>query len=331
LMVMGSSVYRKKGYMYRRWKELFGNNDADDLVWFAPSQVMNSRLRQQDIDKALATDSARARAEYMNEWRSDLSDFIPADVIDSATDTGTYERAPLPNTQYFAHADCAGGTGKDSFAFSISHRDSSYVVDVIREFKPRFIPASVIVELAQLCKAYGITTVRGDKYSIGFHTAEWRTHGITFEPCENSTSENYLTTLPLMLAGRVRLPDNKTLRTQLGALERRPGEGRETVSHPQHDSAHDDVSCAVCGAIVAALPPDDGSYSMEIWERVTGIGSQELALQRLANEASRPTSGPDALGNTPVSDGGYIACTQQERWRLENEQRWRLENGGTNA
>src|SRR6202521_2191584 len=100
--------------MFRRWKERSGTDDADDLVWFATSQTMNSRLRQQDIDKALSTDSARALAEYMNHWRSDLSDFIPPDVIDSATDVGVYERAPMPGVTYFAHADCAGGTGKDS-------------------------------------------------------------------------------------------------------------------------------------------------------------------------------------------------------------------------
>jgi hypothetical protein len=158
-----------------------------------------------------------------------------------------------------------------------------------------------------LCRTYNITVVRGDKYAIGFHLNEWKTHGITFEPCENTTSENYLTTLPLMLAGRVRLPDNKTLRAQLGALERRPGEGREQVSHPQHDAAHDDVATAVCGAIVAAMPANDGSYSMEIWERVTGIGSQELALQRLGNEASRPTSGPQAAGARDMGLDGYKA------------------------
>jgi hypothetical protein len=272
LMLMGSSVYRKKGYMYRRFKELFGADDSDDLVWFAPSQVMNPRLPQSVIDKALASDSARAKAEFLNEWRSDLSDFIPSDVIDACTDVAVYERAPVPGVTYFAHADCAGGTGKDSFAFSISHREASYVIDVVREYKPRFIPAAVIAELAVLCKAYGgITTVRGDRWAIGFHLNEWKTHGITFEPCETTTSENYLMTLPLMLAGRVSLVDDKTLRNQLGALERRPGDAaREQVSHPQHDAAHDDVACAVCGAIVAAMPPNDGSYSSEIYDLVLG-------------------------------------------------------------
>jgi hypothetical protein len=318
LMIMGSSVYRKKGYMYRRWRELFGNNDAEDLVWFATSQTMNSRLRQQDIDKALSSDSARARAEYMNEWRSDLTDFIPADVIDVCTETGVYERPPVKGTTYYAACDAAGGTGKDSFAFAISHRDSSYVVDVIREFKPRFVPAAVIAELAQLCKPYGIAKVIGDKYAIGFHSSEWKSNGIVFTPCEHSTSENYLTCLPLMLANRVRLVDHKTLRAQLSALERRPGDGRETVSHPQHDAAHDDVACAVAAAIVAALPVNDGSYSLEIYRLVNGSSTPEVeyALQRFATGAPRPTWGPQAPGAIDLGDGGYRCPSHQEQIQM---------------
>jgi hypothetical protein len=77
-----------------------------------------------------------------------------------------------------------------------------------------------------------------------------------------------LTVLPLMLAGRVRLLDNKTLRHQLRALERKPGDAaREQVNHPQHANAHDDVACACAGAIVATMPPADGSYSLQVWQQ----------------------------------------------------------------
>jgi hypothetical protein len=111
----------------------------------------------------------------------------------------------------------------------------------------------VIAEFAQLLKLYNVTEIQGDKYAIGFHEAEWRSHGIRFIACERTTSENYLHALPLLLAGRLRLIDNMTLRSQLSALERRVGAGdRETISHPQHASAHDDVATAECGALVAA-------------------------------------------------------------------------------
>src|SRR5262249_43558099 len=205
LMLLGSSVYRKRGYMYRKFSELYGNADApkDTLCWFAPSAVMNPRLPAHVVDRALAENAPKARAEYLNVWREDLADFCPADVISAATDVSVYERAPIQGTRYFAHADCAGGTGTDSFAFAVTHREASYVLDAVREYKPRFVPAQVIAELALLCSAFKITEVQGDAYSLGFHQAEWSHHGIRFVACERTTSENYLAFLPLLLAGRV--------------------------------------------------------------------------------------------------------------------------------
>ncbi len=114
----------------------------------------------------------------------------------------------------------------------------------------------VIAQLAELLKRYNITEVYGDKYAIGFHEAEWRAHGIKFIPCETTTSENYLIALPQLLATRVRLLTHQTLRNQLSSLERRVGvSDRESVSHPQHANAHDDVAAAVCGAIAIAAKP----------------------------------------------------------------------------
>jgi hypothetical protein len=82
----------------------------------------------------------------------------------------------------------------------------------------------------------------------------WRKANMTLLPPARSTSENYLYCLPALLANRVRLVDNATLRNQLSALERRVcSSNKETVDHPQHATAHDDLAAAVCGAIAAAL------------------------------------------------------------------------------
>lgn len=251
IMLLGSSVHRKKGLMYRKWKALFGNDDAEDLVWLAPSAVMNPKLPISVVEKALAADSAKAGAEYLGRWREDLDDFLPLDVIESANDRGIYERPPQSGIGYIAYCDPAGGTGSDSFTLAIGHRESSYVIDAVRERKPRFVPAQVIAEFAVLLKSYRITNVVGDKFAGGFHSSEWASHGITFVPSETTTSENYLASLPLFLAGRVRLVDHATLRSQLGSLERHvgPAGGREQVSHPQHAGAHDDVATSVAGAL----------------------------------------------------------------------------------
>jgi hypothetical protein len=256
LLMLGSSVYRQKGYMFRRYRELFGNDESDDLCWFAPTPVMNPKFKAHILDRALAANPSKARAEYLNVWRTDLEEFLPLDVVEACTDFGVYERPPQPDTRYAAYGDSAGGTGKDSYAFSIVHigPDGEIVVDVIREWQPRFVPKQVIAEIVGLCQKYGVSEVHGDKFGGGLHQEDWRGLSVAYRVWKDTTSENYLAALSSWLARRVRLLDNLTARNQLTSLERRPGAGdRESVDHPKHAGAHDDVAAAICGAIVLAL------------------------------------------------------------------------------
>src|SRR5262245_47240217 len=256
LLMLGSSVHRKRGYMYRKWNELYGDDEAEDICWFAPSATMNPKLPTHVVDRALAEDAHRARAEYLNIWREDLAEFLPADVVDACTEWDVHERAPQPNVKYYAYADAASGTGKDSYALCISHveSDGSVVIDAIRERKPRFVPAQVIAEYAEPLQTYHVTEVHGNNYAAGFHSSEWANHPTPFRPCKDSTSDNYLGALPAFLARRVRLLDNATLRNQLTSLDSTVGAGdKETVTHPKHGNAHDDVAAAVAGAIMMAL------------------------------------------------------------------------------
>jgi hypothetical protein len=293
LLMLGSSVHRKRGYMYRKYKQLHGNDASEDLCWFAPSGVMNPTLPAHVVDKALAEDVSKARAEYQNIWREDFSDFIPADVIDSCTDWGVHERAPEPGTRYVAYCDSSSGVS-DSFAIAIAHRGTPHMLDVVREVRARFVPAQVIAEFAEtLCKPYGITEIQSDKYAIGFHQDEWRRHNIKLVACDRTTSENYLHVLPVLLAGRCRLVDNMTLRSQLAALERRVGAGdRETVTHPQHANAHDDVACAACGAMAAAAKYGKYNYDSTLsWVSGPTENAAEDYQQRRFNQHILQTSG----------------------------------------
>jgi hypothetical protein len=255
LLMLGSSVYRQKGYMFRRYRELFGNDESDDLCWFAPTPVMNPRLPAHVLDKALAANPSKARAEYLNVWRTDLEEFLPLDVVEACTDFGVYERAPQLNTRYFAYGDSAGGTGKDSYALVICHIDADGVIwiDAIREWKPRFVPKQVIGEIVELVQKYGIREVYGDNFGGGLHQEDWRGLPVAYRVWKDTTSENYLAALSSWLAKGVRLLDNLTARNQLTSLERRPGAGdKEAVEHPRHAGAHDDIAAAICGAIVLA-------------------------------------------------------------------------------
>ncbi|HWS98292.1 MAG TPA: hypothetical protein VN620_17655, partial [Candidatus Methylomirabilis sp.] len=159
-----------------------------------------------------------------------------------------------------------GRAGSHRNICALGHRlhdkAKTVVIDALRERKPRFVPAQVITEYAELLRQFHITEVQADKFAGGFHADEWRRHGIHFVPCERTTSENYLHALPMLLAGRVRLIDNATLRSQLASLERRVSAAdRETVSHPQTASAHDDCATAVCGLLsMSGRPGYDRHY-----------------------------------------------------------------------
>jgi hypothetical protein len=326
LLLLGSSVHRKRGYMFRKWRELYGNDESESICWFAPSAVMNPKLPVHVVDRALAEDAHKARAEYLNIWREDLAEFLPLDVVEACTDWDVHERAPQPDIKYYASADGAGGTGKDSYALAIVHiaLDGIVVVDVVRERKPRFVPAQVIAEYAELLRSYRVTEVHGDNHAGGFHSSEWAAQSITFRPFKDSTSDNYLAALPSLLARRVKLLNNTTLRNQLTSLERTVGTGdRETVSHPKHGGAHDDVATAICGAITVALRAARVPEFKPVLPVVVGVpryipGSDEFTGRGAPVSPSAPAASYDynreQSWKSFVNPDGSIRSTPRGGW-----------------
>ena len=122
------------------------------------------------------------------EWREDLSDFVPSDVIEAVTEWTCRERPYDPRFKYVAFVDASGGTGSDSFALAIAHRDEKgrAVLDVLRERRPRFVPAHVVAEFVDVLRRYKCTQVTGDRYSGGWCASEFQGHWITYKPSERS-------------------------------------------------------------------------------------------------------------------------------------------------
>ena len=290
LLLLGSSIHRQRGYCYRKYKELHGNDAADDICWFAPSKLMNPRLPQSVIDAALREDPHRGGAEFGKRWREDFDDLIPPDAVESVTDYGIIERPPQSGVSYIAFADASTGTGSDSFTLCVAHRllfgEDCVYVDVLRERKPRFVPAETIREFSTILKAYNIFEVRGDQFGGGLVSDEWLRNGISFKPSDYTTSENYLRSLPIFLAKRCRLLDNAALRQQLTSLERHVSGVRETVSHPNVASAHDDLATACCGALVVAGNRLAFDNSFGAWVSGEQPTTNETYEQQRAREAA---------------------------------------------
>ena len=130
--------------------------------------------------------------------------------------------------------------------------DSNRVpLDLVRERKPPFSPDNVVAEFAALLKAFGVTSVRGDRYGGEWPRERFRTHGVDYIPATLAKNDLYRELLPILNGGRAELLDHPRLAAQLCSLERRTARGgHDSIDHPP--GAHDDVANAVAGAVVTA-------------------------------------------------------------------------------
>jgi hypothetical protein len=246
-----TTAYRKSGLAYEKWVSHFGQSDDDILVVYGPATLFNPSLPQSVIDAAIKRDPDAARADWLSEWRSDLSDFIDRELVEHAIDRNVVVRPPQPSRRYVAFADPSGGRG-DSFALGIAHAEGDAIVlNCLFERRSPFDPNIVVGELAALLRTYRLTEVTGDRYAANWVISAFKSNGIRYHQSERDRSAVYLDALPLFTPGRARLLDNDRLIHQFIGLERRTSRiGRDRVDHGPH--GHDDVANSAAGALVLA-------------------------------------------------------------------------------
>jgi hypothetical protein len=251
MLVAISSPYRRAGLLYRKWREHFGKSSDDVLVVHAATKQLNPTIAQSVIDDALEADPAAARAEWLAEWRDDLSSYISRELVEGAVDRGVIARGPDPCHGHVAFADPSGGL-HDSFTIAIAHVENRVVfVDLVVEIKAPFDPTEATRRLAAELRGYRVSSLTGDKYAAQWVVSAFAEYGIRYVASERDRSAIYADALSLFTSGRVRLVDNKRLVNQLSSLERRTTSGgRDRIDHPANGA--DDVANAVCGALVSA-------------------------------------------------------------------------------
>jgi hypothetical protein len=251
LLLAISSPYARRGELWRAFKQHYGRDDSDVLVWKATSREMNPTLSQRVVDAALARDRAAASSEYLAEFRSDLESFISTEAVEACVVPGRRELPPIPGVSYYAFTDPSGGSS-DSFTLGIAHVERNVaVLDAIREVVPPFSPEQVVEEYSAVLKKYGCWNVVGDRYAGSWPSEQYAKRNVTYHPAEQTKSELYLTLLAAVNSGHVALLDDKKLIAQLCSLERKTGRTADFVDHPP--GMHDDVANAVAGALVAAF------------------------------------------------------------------------------
>jgi hypothetical protein len=266
MLLCASSPHARKGALWSAYAKHYGKDGDPVLVWQAATRDMNSTVSESYVDAHLAEDPERASAEYLAQFRSDLEAFVSREVIEGCV-RDFFELSPEAGRSYYAYVDPAGGSGGDSFALAIAHREGNgVVVDLVRERRPPFMPSQVIDEFVPLLKSYRIGKVTGDRWAGGFPPEAFQKGGIRYEAAKESKSDGYRTALPMLNSGRIVLPKNDRLFGQLVSLERHVArDGHDVIDHPRDQ--HDDLANAAMGA--AVLAGSYGGYNLELLARAT--------------------------------------------------------------
>jgi hypothetical protein len=250
-LLCASSPYARRGELYQAYRRHHGR-DGPVLTWQAATRVMNGTVPQAFIDEQVERDPSGAAAEYLAQFRSDIESFISREVVDAAIVPGRHELPRLSNVHYRGFVDPSGGS-VDAMTLGIAHRESggTVILDLLRERRPPFSPEHVVGEFAVILKSYNIKRVTGDHYAGEWPREQFSKAGIEYVTSDESKSEIYAESLPLLNSGKVELLDHPRLITQLCGLERRTARsGKDSIDHGP--GSHDDVCNAALGALLLA-------------------------------------------------------------------------------
>jgi len=264
MLIVISTVYAATGPFYDARRSYYGTDDPHVLYAVATSQQMNPTLSDEFIAGELERDPAGNAAEYLSIERSDVVGFLDAALVDSNTRVAPRELPAVIHTRagalihYVAGLDVSGGRS-DAAACAIAHREGARViVDACRRWPAPHDPAHVAAEVAAFLLNHGLTHAHADNYGAELSRRLYAEAGVSLVAAEVTRSEAYLHLLPLLTTGRIELPPDPRLRTELLGLERRTARGgRDSVDH--RPGAHDDLAnaCALA-AWAAARRPTDG-------------------------------------------------------------------------
>jgi len=243
-LIILSSPYAASGALYDLHRRHF-SKDSSTLVWTASAPEMNPSLPADYLARMEQDDPAAYRGEVLGEFRQGISTFIDAEALAACVVSGRRELMPAERVRYFAHVDPSGG-GKDAFALAIAHRDHDRViVDVVRAWHSKN-PEGTVAEAADLLRRYGVSSMRGDRYSAEWSREAFRKRGIVYQWSELDKSALFLELLPIINSATIELLDDDHLLRELRGLERRRGSsGRDRVDH--RPGEHDDRANVVAG------------------------------------------------------------------------------------
>jgi hypothetical protein len=197
-----SSPHAKRGHLFEMYRQHFGL-PSNVLVLKADHTQLNPTIDPAIIERAMAEDPDAARSEWFGEFREDVSQFLPDQLIDAAVVPGRTELPwELPNRGwYMAFCDVSAGV-HDAAALAIAHKDwrtEKCILDQILVMTPPFQADEVTARFAALCQRFEIGHLHGDRYAQEWVAAAFRRSALRYEYSPLDKSAIYAEVLPLFI------------------------------------------------------------------------------------------------------------------------------------
>lgn len=320
VLLVLSNPYRPSGELHKAHEAYFGKatESAEDgvLVWNASTLAMRPSHPLRPIVRLRKADPVKCASEYGGDdgyvtFRQGDTALFDEAPVNAALARGRYQLPARDGVKYFAFLDAAEGSRSgDPMALGIAHRsgEGRAVLDVAIEVQPPYKPgARILTDFAPLLKAYGCREVTGDQHARGFVGEVLEGEGVKFIPSKLNKAQLFLELLQLVNDGVVELLDNSTLRTQLLALQRRPGRLHDSVDHPS--GGHDDVANVAAGALVC----------------VTGVGVVKKKPVYASFGPGQSIGGPGRQPGNVHNALGELARAEIAKREAQDEADWRRE------
>jgi hypothetical protein len=234
-----STPYMKSGVLYEGFKNYWGKDSPDVLLWKASTTLMNPTIKADRLDRERRLDPSRFAREYEAEFSEDVDSFLPGAWVEQAVVSGRHELAAQPGMKYVAACDTSSG-GADGFTMSVVHSEGQdtgqkIVQDLMKGWS-RSKSGTVDLErtvkqVAEILKRYKLDEITGDRYAAGWVRERFQAEGLRYQDAKKDKSQVYLEAEPLSAQGPIEILDHPQLVRELKILEagRAPGERRLSI------------------------------------------------------------------------------------------------------
>lgn len=252
-LLLPSTPSAKQGLLWQYFQE----RDVEGrLVIQASTRFVNPRIYQEFIDRERRRDPENAAREFDAEFAERVSAFFDEATVKAAS-LIVGDIPPVSGVAYVCGIDASGLAGRDKMSFAIAHRDVTdpvVKIDCLRSWDTTDAE-TILSELGELCRAYGIGSAAIDNYAKGWVSAALAKHGL-YSTVRPALPVVYANLKSGLLARRVEIPDNPELRE--GLLNTLAFYGRNqtlSIAHPRDGTGHGDLADAVATAVYQAGQP----------------------------------------------------------------------------